>query len=182
MAILGLLLVAVAAAAGVEFVISNTATVGWEVYGYTFVSPLATIVLFGAIAGAVATLGLWMVVASFRRRRVRHTVAKHRFRVDELQNRLAELERVNAELVADNERLRAELQAHVLTEATLGGVAVPPGVGDVAYGDQITDTVHKEMVDLTEQGAQPYPPDGVHDHAAEADRKASVLGRFRSTP
>jgi uncharacterized integral membrane protein len=185
MAVLGLLLVAVAAAAGVEFVLSNTATTGFEVFGYTFVSPLATIAIFGAIAGAVAMLGLWMIVASFRRRRMRKQLGKHRIQIDELQVRAGELDQLNAELVRENDRLRADLQAHQLAEATLGGVAVPPGTGAVPYADQISDTVHKDTLDLTDGASagrtDPYPTEA-HDHTAEAERKASVLGKFRAAP
>jgi uncharacterized integral membrane protein len=203
MAILGLLLLAAATAVGVEFVLSNTATTGFEVFGYAFVSPLATVVLYGAIAGAVAMLGLWMIVGSLRRRRVRKSLGKHRVQIDELQVRAGELEQLNAELVRENDRLRADLQAHQLAEATLGGVAVPPGVGQVAFGDQITDSVRKETIDITDgtldrtrdgrgdDRVEPYPTEvrdhdhdhdhADHDHTGEAEQKASVLGRFRGT-
>jgi uncharacterized integral membrane protein len=188
MAILGLLLLAAATAVGIEFAISNTATTGFEIFGNPYVASLGTIALLGAAVGAVAALGVWMMWSSFRRRQVRRTATKHRVRIDDLKTRVAELEQVNADLVAETDRLRAELTAHELAEATLGGVAVPPGVGDVPYGDQVTDAMHKEVVDLTENGRpEPYPTERAggrheHDHAMEGEQKAGVVGRFRGTP
>jgi uncharacterized integral membrane protein len=182
MAILGLLLVAAAAVIGVEFAVSNTATTGFEIFGNPYVASLGTIALLGAAVGAVALLGLWLVVSSLRRRRTRRTIGKHRAQVEELQSRAAGLEAANQDLIEDNDRLRAELAAHELAQATMGGVAVPPGTGQVPYGDQVSDSVHKDMVDVTDGTlAEPYPAGRTHDRTAEGEEKAGVLGRFRGT-
>lgn len=145
MVILGLLLLAAAVVAGVEMVVSNLGGTGFEVFGYSFTADLATVFLLGAITMAVGTLGTFLVTGALQRRRMHRYTAKHR----ETEQRLGEFDRTNAELVEENDRLRAELANERRSAATLGGVAVPPGTGDVPYGDQVTDAVRAET--------DPYP-------------------------
>jgi multisubunit Na+/H+ antiporter MnhC subunit len=191
MVILGLLLLAAAVVAGTEMTISNYGPdVSFEVFGLGFGAPLATVFLLGAITMAVATLGTFLVTGALQRRREVRTTGKHRATIEETQTRLGDVERENVELAEENERLRTELADRQRAEATMGGVAVPPGVGNVAYGDQISDAVRSETI--TDTGRfDPYPTDhGTTDGGAvntEADRfdgertddKAGVLGRFR---
>jgi hypothetical protein len=188
MAILGLLLIAAAAVAGVELAVSNLGGVSFEVFDYGFTTTLAGLFGLGALTMAVAALGLWMITASFRRRRRAKYEAKHR----ETGQRLTEVDRTNAELVEENDRLRAELTEERRAAATLGGVAVPPGVGDVAFGDQVTDAARSNAI--TDTGRfDPYPTvhtgtgdgrtqtiDNTHfDDTRTGAEKASVVGRFR---
>ncbi|HEX8001856.1 MAG TPA: hypothetical protein VF519_04090 [Mycobacteriales bacterium] len=152
MAILGLLLLAAAVVAGVELVVSNLNGAGFEIFGTSFTADLATVFLLGAITMAVATLGAFLVTGAFQRRRVHRYDAKHRA----TEERLGEFDRTNAELVAENDRLRGELAQERRAAATLGGVAVPPGTGDVPYGDQISDAVRSESISDTGR-FDPYP-------------------------
>lgn len=193
MAILGLLLLAAAVVAGVEFGVSNLGDTSFEVFGYTYTTTVAGLFLLGVATMAVAALGLWMISHSVRRRRRAKYDAKHR----QTGERLTEVDRTNAELVEENDRLRAELTEERRAAATLGGVAVPPGVGDVGYGDQVTDAARSNAI--TDTGRfDPYPTttpvtgegrpqtiDNTHfDDTRTGEEKASVVGRFRgdSTP
>lgn len=199
MAILGLLLLAAATVAGVEMTISNRAgSLNFEAFGYTFAgSNVAGVFLLGALVMAVALLGLFMVTGALQRRRTVAVIGKHRARVEETEGRLGEVEATNAELVAENDRLRTALADHERAMATMGGVAVPPGVGDVAYGDQVSDAVRSETI--TDTGRfDPYPTeggtttgatvnnetrfDGARGETYDEDAdKAGVVGRFRGT-
>jgi membrane protein implicated in regulation of membrane protease activity len=201
MVILGLLLLAAAVVAGVELVVSNLGAVGFEVFGTSMTADLATVFLLGAITMAVATLGTFLITGAFQRRRGHRYEAKHR----QTEERLGEYDRTTAELVEENDRLRGELAEERRAAATLGGVAVPPGVGDVAYGDQITDAARSEAISDTGR-FDPYPTtppvspvsevrpqtidntkfDDDHlrvgangDSRATGEEKAGVLGRFR---
>jgi hypothetical protein len=194
-AILGLLILAVATVAGTELVVSNNGpNVGLEFFGFGFQGPLAAVFLFGAITMAVAILGAFMITGALQRRRVRRVEGKHRARIEDTEKRLGHVERVNAELVEENERLRTELADHQRAAATMGGVAVPPGAGNVAYGDQVSDAVRSETISDTGR-FDPYPTeqgtvsgaavnteaerfDGERDGERDDD-KAGILGRFR---
>ena len=204
MVIIGLLLLAAATAAGVEMTLSTRAAdVGFEVFGQSFTMPLASVFLLGAALMAIAVLGAFMITGALQRRRVVHREAKHRVVTEDLGTRVNELDTLNADLVAENDRLRAELAEHQRAEATLGGVAVPPGVGDVAYGDQVSDAVRSQTISETGR-FDPYPTEaetgvttgttgvnGTRVGAAArdedvvdldaADEKARVVGRYRGT-
>lgn len=200
MVILGLLLLAAAVVVGVELVVSNLNGIGFEVFGYSFTADLATVFLLGAITMAVATLGTFLITGALQRRRVTRYEAKHR----QTEERLGEYDRTNAELVEENDRLRGELAEERRAAATLGGVAVPPGVGNVSYGDQITDAARSESISDTGR-FDPYPTTPVtpvdevrpqtidntkfdDDHlrvgsgngvGVTGEDKAGVVGRFR---
>jgi len=188
MAILGLLLLAAAVAAGLEFGLSNMGDVGFEVFGTSFTAPLAVLFVLGAIAMAVATLGLFLVTGSFQRRRAHRYEAKHRVEREQTNTKLTEYDETTTDLVAENDRLRAELAAERRAAATMGGVTVPPGTGNVPYGDKVTDAVRGATIDLRD----PYPVSPVDevrpatidntrfdDDARAGEQKAGVLGRFR---
>lgn len=194
MAILGLLLLAAAVVAGVEFGVSNLGDTSFEVFGYEYTTTVAGLFLLGVATMAVAALGLWMISHSVRRRRRAKYDARHR----ETGERLNEVDRTNAELVEENDRLRAELTEERRAAATLGGVAVPPGVGDVGYGDQVTDAARSNAISDTGR-FDPYPTHGGDGHGdgrpqtidnthfddtRTGEEKAGVVGRFRgdSTP
>jgi multisubunit Na+/H+ antiporter MnhC subunit len=197
MVIIGLLLLAAATVAGVEMTLSTRAAdVGFEVFGNSFTMPLASVFLLGAVVMALALLGAFMITGALQRRRAVHRDARHRVNDENLSTRVSELDSLNADLVAENDRLRAEIAEHQRAEATLGGVAVPPGVGQVAYGDQVSDAVRSQTI--TETGRfDPYPTEagaatttGTRVGAAarddvvdldEADDKARVVGKFRNT-
>lgn len=207
MVILGLLLLAAAIAAGVEFGLSNMGETGFEVFGTSYTTTIAGLFGLGAATMAVAALGLWMIAHAIKRRRRSRYEAKHRVEREETQNRLGEYDRTTAELVEENDRLRGELADERRAAATMGGVAVPPGAGDVAYGDQVSDAVRSDAISDTGR-FEPYPHDGTgtvspvgetrpqtidntkfdDDHlrvgtngsnTVTGEEKAGVLGRFR---
>lgn len=186
MAILGLLLIAAAVAAGVEFGLSNLGDSGFEAFEQTFTTTTAGIFGLGAATMAVAAFG-WMLVAhSLRRRRRTKYEARHR----ETGERLNEVDSTNAELAEENERLRNELMEERRAAATMGGVAVPPGVGDVGYGDQVTDAARSNAISDTGR-FDPYPTTATgdgrpqtidntrFDDSTAGSEKAGVVGRFR---
>lgn len=199
MAILGLLLLVAAVVAGVEFGVSNTSDTSFEVFGYGLSGPIASVFVLGALTMAVATLGTFMITGAFQRRRTVRTTAKHRA----TEQRLGEYDSTTAELVEENDRLRAELADERRAAATMGGVTVPPGAGDVPYGDQVSDATRSQTISDTGR-FDPYPTrDGVpqtidntkfdDDHVRTGARydgngtrdtetgeqKAGILGRFR---
>ena len=189
MAILGLLLLAAAVVVGVEVGVSNTSDVGFEAFNTSFTAPLSVVFLIGALLMTVAILGLFTITGAFQRRRRLRVENKHRMRRTEA--RVGETQQTAAELAEENDRLRAELEAERRAAATMGGVAVPPGAGTPAYGDQVSDAVRSETISRTGH-FDPYPADGTgrtidvtgRDDRAErdaAEEKASVLGRFRHT-
>jgi hypothetical protein len=193
MAILGLLILAAATALGVETVLATRATdVGFHIWGESFTASLAVVFLLGAVVMACAILGAFLITGAFQHRRVRRVEAKHRLRREETETRLSDVDSTNAELVEENERLRGELAAERRAAATMGGVAVPPGAGSVAYGDQVSDAVRSDTISDTGR-YEPYPAeraDGttaadtvdVRDDAdveTRHDDKAGIVGRFR---
>ncbi len=168
MAIIGLLLLAAATALGVETVLSTRASdVAFRIYGESFTAPLATVFLLGAVMMAFAILGLLMITGRLHHLRAGKTAAKHRLSDDETV--LSDIDQTNAELVAENDRLRAELAAERRQAATLGGVAVPPGAGDVPYGDQVGDAVRVDTVSETGH-YEPYPSEIVLEPDAAKEK------------
>jgi len=176
MAIIGLLLLAAAVTFGVELGVSSLNTTGFEVFGTGFTTDVATVFVLGALTMAVGTLGAFMITGSFQRRRALRTEARHRVR---------DIDATNADLVEENDRLRAELADERRAAATMGGVTVPPGAGDVAYGDQVTDAVRSDTV---AQRTTPYPSEPAVSPIGEVTpdtdtragaEKADVVGRFR---
>ena len=194
MAILGLLLLAAAVVVGVEAGVSNTRDINLEVFGQTYGIPVNVVMLVGALLATVAVLGLFMITGTFQRRRHLRRDAKHRMVREETDARLADTDRTAGELAAENDRLRAELTAERRAAATMGGVAVPPGAGNVAYGDQVSDAVRSDTISDTGR-FDPYPADRGTDHVANTDgvrydgtadttaseEKAGVIGRFRNS-
>jgi len=197
MVVLGLLLLAAAVAVGVEFSVSNLGNTGFEVFGTSMTASIATVFVLGALTMAIATLGTFLVTGALQRRRTTRYAAKHRIERQETSTKLDEYDRTTAELVEENDRLRAELNEERTAAATLGGVAVPPGAGDVPYGDQVSDAVRSNTI--TDTGRfEPYPTSPVEevrpqtidntrfddDHlrtgtGATGEDKAGVIGRFR---
>jgi uncharacterized integral membrane protein len=183
MVILGLLLLAAAGVAGTELAINNSTGVEYVFFGHVYTIPVYSVFLLGALVMAVGTLGAFLITGAFQRRRAVRRDAKHAVRTEDTQTRLGTVEQTNAELVAENDRLRAELADHQRAAATLGGVAVPPGVGDVAYGDQVSDAVRSETISDTGR-FDPYPTEGgTRTGAAVNTEDRSVLdgGRFGRT-
>ena len=188
MAILGLLLLAAAVVVGVETGLSNTSDINVEVFGNTYGIPVNVVFLLGAVLATVAVLGLFMITGAFQRRRHVRRDAKHRLHDEEVATRLTETDGTLGDVVAENDRLRAELAAERRAAATMGGVAVPPGAGNVPYGDQVSDAVRSDTVSQTGR-FEPYPTETgvVGDTTAarydgdttDADEKAGVIGRFR---
>ena len=194
MAILGLLLLAAATALGVETVLSNRGgftTV--EAFDRSYSFTTSEIVLVGAAFGAAVVLGLWMVLGSLTRARRKRNVARHRVRAEDTQTQLTTVGQTAAELAEENDRLRNELAAERRSAATMGGVAVPPGAGDVAYGDQVSDAVRSDTISQTGH-FDPYPADRgtdgvVNTEAGRADTRtdttgshAGVTGNLRGNP
>ena len=186
MAILGLIILAVAAVFGVEAAVSNRGTsTGFEAFGTSYTAPVSEVFLAGVVTMAVAALGTYLVTRALHRRRTRRTTARHTEEREQTQNRVNELDATNRELVEENDRLRAELNDHRRAAATMGGVAVPAGVGNVAYGDQVSDAVRSDTISDTGR-FEPYPVEHGNDGAVnseawrqESEEKAGILGRFR---
>lgn len=192
MAILGLLLLAVAAVVGVELAVSNDTRVVVELFGTYSAVPLSVLFLVGTLVATVALLGLFMITGTLQRKRRSTVAAKHRAEREQTQTQLTEYDRTTAELVEENDRLRAELSSERRAAATMGGVAVPPGAGNVAYGDQVSDAVRSDTISDTGR-FDPYPVDHGNDSAVNTeavrydgtatndtgDDKAGVVGRFR---
>ena len=181
MIVLGLLILAAATALGVETVLATRGTdATFTIWSETFTASVAVWFLVGAVVMACALLGLFLVTGSLQRRRRVSVVAKHRERDVHMEDLLENTDRTNAELVEENDRLRNELAAERRSAATLGGVAVPPGVGDVPYGDQVGDAVRSDTIATTGH-YDPYPgeqqPQIVMPDVSE--EKADVIGRFR---
>ena len=168
MAILGLLLLAAAVAVGVETAYSNRSTQVVEVFGTFSAVPASVLFLFGALCATVALFGLMLITGRMQRRRTRRVDAKHRMQREETQTRLTDIDSTNAELVEENDRLRAELAAERRAAATMGGVAVPPGAGNVAYGDQVSDAVRSDTISDTGR-FDPYPTEHGTDAAVNTE-------------
>ncbi len=169
MAVLGILLIAAAAVVGVETIISNTEEQELEIFGERFSNlTQGEVFLYGAAAATVALLGLWLFFAALarsRRRRVGRRRMERR-RQAQVQSVVQEKESTVSNLESENERLRRELEEERRQRDTMGGVAVPPGVGAVPHGDQVTDSVHKANVDTQRGTAQ-------QTEASSAPRDAS---------
>lgn len=192
MAILGLLLLAAAAVLGVETALSNRGDfMTVEAFDRTYSLTMSELFLVGTAVGAAALLGLWMLFGSIARSRRRRMVAKHRVRAEDTQTELTNVGQTAAELAEENDRLRNELAAERRAAATMGGVAVPPGAGNVAYGDQVSDAVRSNTISDTGR-FDPYPAETGHDGAVntEAGRAdghtdgshAGVTGNLRGNP
>jgi len=184
MAILGLLILAAAALVGVETALSNRSDVVVEMFGRYSTVPMSVVMLFGALLATFAIFGLFLITGTIQRRRRRRLDAKHRVVEEETSTRLTDIDRTNAELVEENDRLRAELAAERRAAATLGGIAVPPGAGDVAFGDQISDAVRSDTVSETGR-YEPYPTEAATGTTgvgnAVGNDKASVLRALRES-
>jgi hypothetical protein len=187
MAILGLLILAAAAVFGVETALSNRgADVGFEVFGTSYTAPVSVLFLLGAITMAVAILGTFMITGALQRRRTRRLDARDVQQREETHNRVTTLDTTNRELVEENDRLRAELNDHRRAAATMGGVAVPAGAGDVSYGDQVSDAVRSDTISDTGR-FEPYPVDHGNDAPVNTEEgryddsheKVGILSRFR---
>lgn len=101
MAILGLLLLLAAGGLAVDMVVQNTSSISVDAVGQTFSLSPGWLFVAGAAAGAIALLGLSMLVGGMTRaRRRRSTLRNTRSSVQDLQDerdRLAvELERERA--------------------------------------------------------------------------------------
>lgn len=185
MVILGLLLLAAALVVGVETGLSNTGDINVELFGNTYGVPVNVVFLVGAVLALVAVLGLFMITGAVQRRRTVRRDARHRVRDEQVSTRLTETDATVGELVEENDRLRNELTAERRAAATMGGVAVPPGAGNVAYGDQVSDAVRSDTISDTGR-FEPYPTERGTEAArydgdtTDTDEKADVIGRFRN--
>lgn len=132
MVLIGLLLVAAAALAGTEVVLSNTQTTTGEAFGRTAAGVTAgEFFLIGAGCTLVLVLGLLMMFGGLARTRRRQASAKHA-----IKRKQREVETTESELVTvadENERLRRELDVERLNRESLGGVAVPPELADTSF-------------------------------------------------
>lgn len=132
MIVLGVLLVAIAAVAGTEVVLSNTQTTTGEAFDQTVTGMSAgEFFLAGAAFALVLVTGLLMIfggITRTRRRRIesRHAVVRKQREVESTVDELAEV-------AEENERLRRELAAERLNRDTMGGVAVPPDLADSRF-------------------------------------------------
>jgi hypothetical protein len=184
MVLLGLLLLAACAVVAVEVAISNTDTATFEAFTQSFSDlTLGGLFLLGCALGAVAVLGLWMMMAGLRmgrRRRLenKHVVTETRSRVDELED--------------ENDALRAQLERERTTTPT--GAA--PVAGAPAYERDTVFTRDRDddgVADRSETrggtGAV-YPDDPTtrgtvdadtpaYDETAEKSSHRGMLGRLR---
>lgn len=117
MVVLGLLLLLAAVGVGADVAIKNTASIDVNAFGQTFSLSPGWLFVVGAVTGAVALLGLsMMLTGGARARRRRRSLAETRSSVGELQadrDRLAEevererAARVSAEQAASAHTRRA---------------------------------------------------------------------------
>lgn len=149
MIVLGLLLIAAAAAFGVELFVSNNST---EVLGEAFGQDITRLsaggyFLLGSATTVALLFGILLVDAGLRRSRARKVER------DEFEARQTELARQaqseKAAAVSEAERLREELVDERMSQATLGGVVMPPDIespGEVASGaaTPVDDPEHAE--------------------------------------
>ena len=182
MVLLGLLLLAACAVVAVEVAISNTDTATFEAFTQSFSDlSMGGLFLLGCVLGAVAVLGLWMIMAGLRmsrRRRLenKHVVTETRSRVDELED--------------ENDALRAELERDRSTTATAAATGAPEYERDTA---STRDRDNDGVADRSETrvgGGAVYPDDPTTRGTADADTPAydetaeksghrGMLGRLR---
>lgn len=134
MAVLGLLLLLAAAGLAADVVWRNTASVDVEALGQTFSLDSGWLFAAGAATGAIALLGISMVVAGIRRaRRRRASLAESRNNLQGLQSerdRLAvELERERAGRTSEREPGVIDLGDERRTPPASDDVAVGSGAG-----------------------------------------------------
>lgn len=180
MVILGLLILAAAAALGVETVLATRGTdVTFTMWGETLTASVAVWFLLGAVLMTVAVFGLFLITGAVQRRRGHRVAARHRIQEERTGERLSAADETVAGLAEENERLRNELAAERRAAATMGGVAVPPGAGNVTYGDQVGDAVRSTTISDTGR-YEPYPTEPAPAATpVQSEEKAGVLGRFR---
>ena len=167
MAILGLLFLAAAAVLGVETALSNRGDfMTVEAFDRTYSLTMSELFIGGVVCGAVAVFGLWLIVGSVARSRRGRMVAKHRVRAEDTQAELTNVNQTASELAEENDRLRNELAAERRSAATMGGVAVPPGAGNVPYGDQVSDAVRSNTISDTGH-FDPYPAETGNGRAVD---------------
>lgn len=147
MIVLGLLLVAAAAAFGVELFLSNnsTETVG-EAFGQSITQLSAGgYFLLGSATTVALFFGVLLIDSGLRRGR------RSRAKREEAEARQAEATRQaeweKSEAVSEAERLREELVDERMNSATLGGVVMPPDLeapGEVTSGpaEPVDDPEH----------------------------------------
>ncbi|HVF20368.1 MAG TPA: hypothetical protein VNA14_09010 [Mycobacteriales bacterium] len=160
MIVLGLLLIAAAAAFGVELFVSNNSA---EVLGEAFGQDITRLsaggyFLLGSATTVALLFGILLVDGGLRRTRSRKA-KREEFEARQLElARQAQSEK--AEAVSEAERLRDELVDERMSQATLGGVVMPPDIespGEVSSG--------------------PATPVDDPEHAEEDHR--GILGRLR---
>ena len=102
MAVLGLILLALSAAVGVAVALNNTSSATVEALGYSLSGlTLGGVFLVGMGVGALAMLGLWLMVRGAARKRAKKLALKR------------EVNHVRSEqesLAEENARLQAELE------------------------------------------------------------------------
>jgi len=156
MIVLGILLIAAAAAFGVELFVSNNQT---EVVGEAFGQSITRLsqggyFLLGSAATVALFFGVLLLDLGLRRGR-RKRDAREKFESRQLEvARQAQSEKAAA--VSEAEKLREELVEERMSQATLGGVVPPPDVND---------------------DAPPAAPVDDPEHAEDDHR--GVLGRIR---
>lgn len=144
MIVLGLVLVAAAAVAGIEMFVSNTQETTAEAFDQTLTGvSLGGFFLAGALTTFVMLLGVAMISSGITRARQRRAERKDaEARLHEIEEH-AEAERAAA--VAEADRLRGELTRERMNQATLGGVVPPPEISDEPYPvetEPISDPEH----------------------------------------
>ncbi len=171
MVVLGLLLLAASVGIGGYIAAINTDSLTFEAFGQTYASSMYEFFLCGAVLGALAVLGLWMVAAGLRHSRRRHVedkevVIQTRSRVDELED--------------ENAQLRDELgrQRDVTDTAAMRTPVVQTGVLQTAERDGVAEnTVYPEDPQYGDREAPVATP--AYEETARGGRYKNLFGRSR---
>jgi hypothetical protein len=178
MVLLGLLLLAASVVVGAEVAMSNTATSTFEAFGQDFADmTLGGFFLVGCAVGALALLGLWMMMGGLRlsrRRRLenKHVVHETRTRADELED--------------ENDELRHEL-ARMRESAAPAAGATAYERDTVMTRDRDDDGVADRSETVSTSTGAVYPDDPTatradtpaYDETAERTGHRGLLGRLR---
>jgi hypothetical protein len=183
MVVLGLLLLAASVGIGGYIAGINTDSLTFDAFGQTYTSDMWSFFLIGAALGALAVLGLWLMLAGLRRARRRHVedkevVMETRSRVDELAD--------------ENAALRDELarQRSITEEAATRTPVVETGVMGAGERDTILTRDGDGIADRSEPayaGGTVYPDDPpsadretpAFDETASGTKHRTLFGRSR---
>jgi signal transduction histidine kinase len=109
MVVIGLVLLAAAAALGLDISLENNSSTGMTLFGHSYTTTSGWVFVAGAVAGAAAVIGLSMLLGGMSRARQRraalaHTAGQASKLAEERDRLAAELEDERAQHLADTRR------------------------------------------------------------------------------